>query len=164
MNVMMTLKTHILLLNYFTNHQMIFCFHGVKMIFNCDPIFPRLNIHFPTFIALFPLYFSHSLTFMGILLHGICYDFYFVTAYIYVDKKAPKHMRSSAQALLTLFCQGFGSLLSYILGGTLMDHFFKNEIPQSGLTYDWSGIWELGALMIIVILLLFFFFFNDKHE
>lgn len=106
----------------------------------------------------------YSFLFVGILLHGVCYDFYFVTAYIYVDKKSPVHMRSSAQALITLFCQGFGSLFSYLLGGALMDHLFKYETPQNNLTYHWVGIWVLGAVMIIAILFLFLCFFKEKKE
>ncbi|XNM44792.1 hypothetical protein ACLK10_11695 [Escherichia coli] len=42
------------------------------------------------------------------MLDGVSYDFYYVTAYIYVDKKAPVHMRTAAQGLITLCCQGFG--------------------------------------------------------
>jgi hypothetical protein len=42
-------------------------------------------------------YFTYALLFLGILLHGVSYDFYYVTAYIYVDKKAPVHMRTAAQ-------------------------------------------------------------------
>lgn len=109
-------------------------------------------------------YLFYSFLFIGILLHGVCYDFYFVTAYIYVDKKSPPHMRASAQALITLFCQGFGSLFSCILGGTLMDHFFKYDPPQANLTYHWVGIWILGAIMIIVILFLFLLFFKEKND
>lgn len=66
-------------------------------------------------------YFTYALLFLGILLHGVSYDFYYVTAYIYVDKKAPVHMRTAAQGLITLCCQGFGSLLGYRLGGVMME-------------------------------------------
>ncbi|SUX61498.1 major facilitator superfamily protein [Citrobacter braakii] len=71
--------------------------------------------------------------FSAFCLHGVSYDFYYVTAYIYVDKKAPVHMRTAAQGLITLCCQGFGSLLGYRLGGVMME---KN-VCLSG-TGEWS--------------------------
>lgn len=60
---------------------------------------------------------TYGLLFMGILLHGVSYDFYFITAYIYVDKKSPVSMRNAAQGLITLACQGIGSLLGYRTNG-----------------------------------------------
>ncbi|GLO63103.1 MFS transporter [Vibrio sp. MACH09] len=106
-------------------------------------------------------WYLYSLLFAGILLHGVSYDFYFVTAYIYVDKKAPAHMRTAAQGLITLGCQGIGSLLGYRLGGVLMESMFAYETPQNGLTFDWAGMWGFGALMIAVILVIFMFFFRE---
>ena len=84
-------------------------------------------------------YFTYALLFLGILLHGVSYDFYYVTAYIYVDKKAPVHMRTAAQGLITLCCQGFGSLLGYRLGGVMMEKMFAYQEPVNGLTFNWSG-------------------------
>lgn len=106
-------------------------------------------------------WYLYSLLFLGILLHGVSYDFYFVTAYIYVDKKAPVHMRTAAQGLITLGCQGIGSLLGYRLGGVLMEKMFAYETPQNGLTFDWAGMWGFGGIMIAVILAIFVFFFRE---
>ncbi|CDL25689.1 Putative nucleoside transporter YegT [Escherichia coli ISC7] len=89
-------------------------------------------------------YFTYALLFLGILLHGVSYDFYYVTAYIYVDKKAPVHMRTAAQGLITLCCQGFGSLLGYRLGGVMMEKMFAYQEPVNGLTFNWSGMWTFG--------------------
>ncbi|MEN1263356.1 MFS transporter, partial [Pseudomonas aeruginosa] len=86
-------------------------------------------------------YFTYALLFLGILLHGVSYDFYYVTAYIYVDKKAPVHMRTAAQGLITLCCQGFGSLLGYRLGGVMMEKMFAYQEPVNGLTFNWAGMW-----------------------
>ena len=86
----------------------------------------------------------YSMLFIGILLHGVSYDFYFVTGYIYVDKKAPAHMRTAAQGLITLICQGFGSFIGNWLGGRAMTAF---QLPEAhnGMTFDWlpSGAWGL---------------------
>ncbi len=105
--------------------------------------------------------FTYGLLFAGILLHGVSYDFYFVTAYIYVDKKAPAHMRTAAQGLITLGCQGIGSLLGYRLGGILMEKMFAYDEPVNGLTFDWAGMWGFGAAMIIVITVFFVMFFRE---
>jgi len=107
-------------------------------------------------------WYLYSLLFAGILLHGVSYDFYFVTAYIYVDKKAPKHMRTAAQGLITLCCQGIGSLLGYRLGGIMMEKMFAYPEPQNGLTFNWAGMWGFGALMIAVIFVLFMIFFRES--
>ncbi len=107
--------------------------------------------------------FTYGLLFAGILLHGVSYDFYFVTAYIYVDKKAPVHMRTAAQGLITLGCQGIGSLLGYSLGGYLMERMFAYTPPQNGLTFNWAGMWGFGAIMIAVITVIFFIFFKESN-
>ena len=108
--------------------------------------------------------FTYSLLFMGILLHGVSYDFYFVTAYIYVDKKAPVHMRTAAQGLITLGCQGIGSLLGYRLGGYLMEKMFAYSEPQNGLTFNWSGMWLFGSGMIIIITVIFWLLFKESDS
>ncbi|EEX40717.1 putative nucleoside transporter yegT [Vibrio furnissii CIP 102972] len=108
-------------------------------------------------------WYLYSLLFLGILLHGVSYDFYFVTAYIYVDKKAPAHMRTAAQGLITLGCQGIGSLLGYRLGGVLMEKMFAYETPQNGLTFDWGGMWGFGGIMIAIILAIFMYFFREPN-
>lgn len=107
-------------------------------------------------------YFTYALLFLGILLHGVSYDFYYVTAYIYVDKKAPVHMRTAAQGLITLCCQGFGSLLGYRLGGVMMEKMFAYQEPVNGLTFNWAGMWGFGAAMIAVIAVLFMIFFRES--
>lgn len=109
-------------------------------------------------------YFTYALLFLGILLHGVSYDFYYVTAYIYVDKKAPVHMRTAAQGLITLCCQGFGSLLGYRLGGVMMEKMFAYQEPVNGLTFNWAGMWGFGAVMIAVIAVMFMIFFRESDK
>ncbi|WP_338628722.1 nucleoside permease [Yersinia intermedia] len=106
--------------------------------------------------------FTYGLLFLGILLHGVSYDFYYVTAYIYVDKKAPVHMRTAAQGLITLCCQGFGSLLGYRLGGQMMEQLFANPEPVNGQTFNWAGMWGFGAVMIVVITIIFVLMFKES--
>lgn len=105
----------------------------------------------------------YSMLFIGILLHGVSYDFYFVTGYIYVDKKAPAHMRTAAQGLITLICQGFGSFIGNWLGGRAMTA-FTLEQPKDGMTFDWFTVWGVGAAMVVGVMLLFILFFREKDK
>ncbi|MEY0542833.1 nucleoside permease [Providencia rettgeri] len=108
--------------------------------------------------------FTYGLLFLGILLHGVSYDFYYVTAYIYVDKKTPVHMRTAAQGLITLCCQGFGSLLGYSLGGQMMEKLFSYGEPVNGQTFNWAGMWGFGAAMIVVITIVFMLMFKESSR
>lgn len=106
-----------------------------------------------------------SLLFAGILLHGISYDLFFVTGFIYVDKKADHKIRTSAQGLLVLACNGIGQLLGYNIGGALMEKMFTYSEPVNGLTFNWSGMWAFGAIFIAIIFVIFLIFFKeDKHD
>ena len=106
-----------------------------------------------------------SLLFAGILLHGISYDLFFVTGFIYVDKKANNKIRTSAQGLLVLACNGIGQLLGYNIGGALMEKMFHYSEPVNGLTFNWAGIWTFGSIFIAIIFIIFLLFFKeDQHD
>ncbi|NWA37886.1 nucleoside permease [Pseudomonas reactans] len=106
---------------------------------------------------------GYSMLFLGILLHGVSYDFYFVTGYIYVDKKAPAHMRTAAQGLITLICQGLGSFIGNWLGGRAMTTFALTT-PCNGMTFDWFAVWGVGAAMVVAVMLLFLLFFRERSK
>jgi len=106
---------------------------------------------------------GYSMLFLGILLHGVSYDFYFVTGYIYVDKKAPAHMRTAAQGLITLICQGLGSFIGNWLGGCAMTTFALTT-PRNGMTFDWFAVWGVGAAMVVAVMLLFLLFFRERSK
>ncbi|MGA9773910.1 MAG: nucleoside permease [Blastocatellia bacterium] len=92
----------------------------------------------------------------GILLHGICYDFFFVTGQIYVDKKAPKEIRASAQGFIALITYGVGIGLGTILAGKIVDAFTVSGVK------DWKMIWWIPCIMAAAISLLFALTFKDK--
>ncbi len=61
--------------------------------------------------------------YVAILLHGICYDFFFVTGQLYTDQEAPPHLRSTAQGFITFVTYGVGMLVGSLLSGTALDYF-----------------------------------------
>jgi nucleoside transporter len=95
----------------------------------------------------------------GILLHGICYDFFFVTGYIYVDKKAPDAIRASAQGFITFITWGVGGFIGSNLAGTIGQHY---TIAQNA--HDWAGFWRVPALFATVVLVLFALTFYDRVD
>ncbi|HKS40625.1 MAG TPA: nucleoside permease [Blastocatellia bacterium] len=92
----------------------------------------------------------------GILLHGICYDFFFVTGQIYVDKKAPKEIRASAQGFIALITYGVGIGLGTVLAGKVVDAFTVGGVK------DWKMIWWIPCILAAAISLLFAITFKDK--
>lgn len=94
----------------------------------------------------------------GILLHGICYDFFFVTGMIYVDKKAPKAIRNQAQGFLVLVTQGLG----LGIGAKLFFAHVVENTSSDGVA-DWKTIWLYPAYFAAAILVIFVLFFHDKE-
>lgn len=96
--------------------------------------------------------------YLGILLHGICYDFFFVTGQIYVDKTAPKSIQASAQGFITLVTYGVGMLIGSWVSGPVVDR-YAQTLGET-VSHDWTSIWLWPASMAFVIILLFAFFFD----
>lgn len=94
---------------------------------------------------------------MGILLHGICYDFFFVASQIYVNKYAPKHLVNSAQGLLTQMTYGLGMFLGTFLSGIVVTHFST----ETG--YNWQIIWLVPACISVVVAVFFWRTFYPKR-
>lgn len=97
--------------------------------------------------------------YLGIILHGICYDFFFVTGQIYVDQKAPREMRGAAQGFIAFATLGFGSFIGSVLGGRILDVFKIAENPPS---YNWSQFWLIPAAGALLVMVLFALLFNDR--
>jgi nucleoside transporter len=94
----------------------------------------------------------------GIILHGICYDFFFVTGQIYTDQQAGPKIRSSAQGMITLATYGLGMLIGFWIAGLIADNY------KTAAGHDWKMIWMIPAGIAGVILLLFLVFFKDKKQ
>lgn len=93
----------------------------------------------------------------GILLHGICYDFFFVSGQIYTDNKAGEKYKSSAQGLITLATYGVGMLVGFKVAGMITDKFL---IEGGG--HNWESIWIYPAGFAIVVLIIFALFFKNE--
>lgn len=98
----------------------------------------------------------------GILLHGICYDFFFVTGQIYVDKKSTPAIRGQAQGMLVLVTYGLGMLI----GAQAAGHLFNAFLDDAGaLTLDqWRQFWFVPAAFAAVVMVGFAVLFKDRVE
>ena len=118
--------------------------------------------------ALFAAGAPHALLWVamiGVALHGLCYDFFFVTGFIYTDKRAPKEIRGQAQGLLVLLTYGLGLGLGGYLVGLYGEHVFKGATtPDARLAlfrqfWIWPCAFAAGVLVLFTIL-----FRDDSNE
>jgi nucleoside transporter len=104
----------------------------------------------------------------GILLHGICYDFFFVTGQIYVDRRAPGDLRAAAQGLIAFVTLGVGMFIGSWVSGRIVDA-FATSLPGAAqgavaATHAWDRIWMVPAAGAGAVLLLFAFFFRSAED
>ena len=95
-----------------------------------------------------------ALLYGGILLHGICYDFFFVMGRIYVDRRAPPEIRGTAQGLIAFVTMGAGMFVGTWLSGMVGEHFAVRD-TAGVLTHRWGPIWMIPSLMAAAVLVLF---------
>ena len=97
------------------------------------------------------------LLYLGILLHGVCYDFFFVSGYIYTETQAPDHIKSSAQSLFTFATYGIGMLIGSYLSGYIAALF------TTGTSVVWHSLWLVPAGIAAAVLVLFLLLFREKR-
>lgn len=95
----------------------------------------------------------------AILLHGVCYDFFFVTGQIYTDLKAGDKIKSQAQGLISLATYGIGMFIGSIIAGKVKDLYSSGD----PVTTNWTNVWLVPAGIAAVVLLLFVLFFRDNR-
>lgn len=101
---------------------------------------------------------------IGIALHGICYDFFFVSGQIFTDFKAGEKYKSSAQGLITLATYGIGQLIGFQVAGYVAGR-YETVKATEGLAAFWQQVWIVPAVIALVVMILFLIFFkNEKVE
>ncbi|MDW7692869.1 nucleoside permease [Flammeovirgaceae bacterium SG7u.111] len=97
----------------------------------------------------------------GIILHGICYDFFFVTGQIYVDNKAGEGIKSSAQGLITFATYGLGMFIGSAVSGKVVKMYtYTGEADV--IQHYWNPIWMVPAALSVFVLIFFFLLFREK--
>ena len=94
---------------------------------------------------------------VGIALHGICYDFFFVSGQIYTDSKAGEKFKSAAQGLITLATYGVGMLIGFWVAGEI-----SNSHLLEGGGHDWQSVWVFPAIFAAGVMVLFALFFKNE--
>lgn len=96
-----------------------------------------------------------SFLYIGIALHGICYDFFFVTGQIYTEKRAGEGSKSAAQGMITLATYGAGMFIGFWVAGQITEHYKTAE------GHNWPQIWLVPAGFAFLVMLIFAVFFKD---
>ena len=94
----------------------------------------------------------------GIILHGICYDFFFVTGYMYTENKAGEKIKNAAQGLFTVATYGIGMAIGSALSGYISDYYTLNDVK------NWTEIWMVPAYISAAVLLFLIIFFKEKKN
>jgi nucleoside transporter len=97
----------------------------------------------------------------GIVVHGMCYVFFFITGQIYVDNKVPRQARAAAQGFLTMVTLGLGQFVGAIISGRVVAHLAS---PTATTLHDWRDIWIIPSAMSAVALIFFTLCFHDRES
>ena len=97
---------------------------------------------------------------VGILLHGICYDFFFVTGQIYIDSKASTALRGAAQGMITFLTYGVGMFVGSWLSGTVVQHYALPGAAGSS-AHAWQPIWLVAGSASAIVFVLFWLSFHE---
>jgi nucleoside transporter len=100
---------------------------------------------------------------LGIILHGICFDFFFVVGQIYIDREAPPALRAATQGLITFLTYGLGMFVGSWLSGRVVDSYSQTN-AQAVALHDWHAIWLVAGACAAVVLVLFMLTFKDSKS
>ncbi|HET9440541.1 MAG TPA: MFS transporter, partial [Longimicrobiales bacterium] len=95
--------------------------------------------------------------YLGIILHGVCFDFIFVTGQIYVDQQAGPRIRAAAQGLFALVTMGFGYFIGGVVSGRVVDAYRFDG------GHNWNAIWLVPAVGALLVMIAFAFLFKEKR-
>ncbi|MFC5439955.1 MULTISPECIES: nucleoside permease [Rhodanobacter] len=100
---------------------------------------------------------------LGIILHGICFDFFFVVGQIYIDREAPPALRAATQGLITFITYGLGMFVGSWLSGLAVDAYAATD-AQGIVAHQWRPIWLTAAGFAAAVLVLFVLLFKDRER
>lgn len=105
-----------------------------------------------------------ALYFVGILVHGLIYGFFFIGGQIYIDKFAPKALKAQAQGFIFLMTFGIGLLIGNFFNGALIARNTTEVLVDGAMktVYNWDQIWLVNILISVVLLIAFALVFKDK--
>lgn len=98
----------------------------------------------------------------AILLHGVCFDFFFVSGMIYTDEKAGEKIKSSAQGLISLATYGVGMFLGSVLSGVVTEKYSQQQGTETLI--HWPAVWNIPAGIAAIVLLLLILFFRPEKK
>ncbi len=99
--------------------------------------------------------------YLGIIVHGICYDFFFVTGQIYVDQRAELRIRAAAQGFIAFVTLGAGQFVGSLIAGPIAQLYTRVD-ATGAQTHNWTSIWLTPAAMAVVVLVLFAILFKPS--
>ena len=100
--------------------------------------------------------------YLGIILHGICYDFFFVTGQVYVDQKAPQVLRAAAQGMITFITYGIGMFIGSWICGRVVDA-YATSTAAGAAAHNWFSIWMVPAAASAAVLIFFALGFRNRE-
>lgn len=106
---------------------------------------------------------AHWMMYLGIAVHGMCYDFIFVMGRMYVDKRASANIRGAAQGLHAFVTLGIGMFVGSWLSGVVGEH-YASQGADGAVTHNWQMIWAVPAVLSVVLTSLFIVSFKDRES